>query len=178
MSKPDRTAASGLSPLLAGGIVLGILGFSAALGRRNAPDPSHPTIRRWYKRLDKPDFTPPDAVFGAVWPVLETGLAVGGYRLMRQPAAPRRNLSIALWLLNTAMIGGWTQIFFRERALGASTVASATMLATGTVYAATAGKVDRVAQATAIPFVAWLGFATLLAERIWQRNPTPRLPAR
>ena len=178
MSASDRTVAPGLSPLLAGGIVLGVLGLSAALGRRNAPDPSHPTIRRWYKRLDKPDFTPPDAVFGAVWPALETGLAVGGYRLMRQPAAPRRNLSIVLWLLNTAMIGGWTQIFFRERALGGSAVASATMLATGTAYAATAGKVDRVAQATAIPFVAWLGFATLLAERIWQRNPTPRLPAR
>jgi len=178
MSVPDRTAASGLSPFLAGGIVLGVLGLSAALGRRNAPDPSHPMIRRWYMRLDKPDFTPPDAVFGAVWPVLETGLAVGGYRLMRQPAAPRRNLSIALWLLNTALIGGWTQIFVRERALGGSAVASATMLVTGTAYAATAAKVDRVAQATAIPFVAWLGFAALLAERIWQRNPTPRLPAR
>ena len=74
MSTPDRPTASGLSPLLAGGIVLGVLGLSAVLGRRNAPDPSHPTIRRWYKRLDKPDFTPPDAVFGAVWPVLETGL--------------------------------------------------------------------------------------------------------
>jgi tryptophan-rich sensory protein len=178
MSAPDRTAAPGLSPLLAGGIVLGVLGLSAALGRRNAPDPSHPTIRHWYKRLDKPDFTPPDAVFAAVWPVLETELAVGGYRLMRRPAAPRRNLSIALWLLNTAMIGGWTQIFFRERALGGSAVASAAMLATGTAYAATTAKVDRAAQATAIPFVAWLGFATLLAERIWQRNPTPQMPAR
>lgn len=178
MSAPDRTAASGLSPLLAGGIVLGVLGLSAALGRRNAPGPSHPTIQRWYKRLDKLDFTPPDAVFGAVWPVLETGLAVGGYRVMREPVSPRRNLSIALWLLNTAMIGGWTQVFFRERALRGSAVASATMLATATAYAETAGKVDRVAQATAIPFVSWLGFATLLAEQIWQRNPMPRLPVR
>ncbi|WP_254602656.1 tryptophan-rich sensory protein, partial [Sphingomonas bacterium] len=54
-----------------------VLGASALLGRRNAPDPSHPAIRRWYARLHKPGFTPPDAAFGAVWPVLETGLAAG-----------------------------------------------------------------------------------------------------
>ncbi|RYZ95062.1 MAG: tryptophan-rich sensory protein, partial [Moraxellaceae bacterium] len=41
----------------------------------NAPDPSHPGTRRWYNRLDKPGFTPPDAVFGAVWPLLENILA-------------------------------------------------------------------------------------------------------
>ena len=62
----------GLSTWAAGGIAAGVLGLSALIGRRNAPDPSHPRIRRWYARLDKPGFTPPDMVFGAVWPVLET----------------------------------------------------------------------------------------------------------
>lgn len=171
MTQSERVSEAGLSPLLAGGIVCGVLGVSAVIGRRNAPDPSHPTIRRWYKRLDKPSFTPPDAVFGAVWPVLETGLAAGGYRLLRRPATPRRNAAVALWLLNTAMVDGWTQLFFHKRALGTSAVASGAMLATSGVYVAAAGKVDRVAQATAIPFAAWLGFATILAERIWQRNP-------
>ena len=57
-------------------------------------------------------------------------------------------------------------------------LADASTVPVGTRIDATAGKVDRGAQATAIPFVAWLGFATLLAERIWQRNPTLRLQAR
>ncbi|MEG8025392.1 hypothetical protein QP162_15075 [Sphingomonas aurantiaca] len=51
----------GLSRPVAALIVAGVLGTSAVLGRRNAPDPSHPKTRRWYKRLDKPDFTPPTA---------------------------------------------------------------------------------------------------------------------
>ena len=164
-------AAGGLSPLLAIGAVGVVLGASAVLGRRNAPDPSHPGIRRWYRRLDKPGFTPPDAAFGAVWPVLETGLAVGGYRLLRRPAGPARNTAVGLWLLNTAMVGGWTQLFFREKKLGASAAASGAMVASGAAYVATAARVDRPAAAVGVPFVAWLGFATLLAERIWRDNP-------
>jgi 2-polyprenyl-6-methoxyphenol hydroxylase-like FAD-dependent oxidoreductase/tryptophan-rich sensory protein len=169
--QPIAAATQGLSPLLALGAVGIVLGASALVGRRNAPDPSHPNIRRWYQRLDKPGFTPPDAAFGAVWPVLETGLAVGGYRLLRRPASGARNAAVGLWLVNTAMVGGWTQLFFRKKQLGASAAASGAMVATGVAYAAAAAKVDRPAAATAVPFVAWLGFATLLAERIWRDNP-------
>lgn len=162
----------GVSRPAAVAIVAAILGASALVGRRNAPDPSHPNVRRWYKGLDKPSYTPPDAVFGAVWPVLETGLAVGGYRLLRRPASRPRNLAVGLWLVNTAMVGGWTEIFFRKKALGPGAALSAAMIATGASYAAAAARVDRPAAATAVPFVAWLGFATLLAGRIWQRNDT------
>ena len=160
-----------ISPLVALGAVGLVLGGSALVGRRNAPDPSHPAIRRWYRRLDKPRFTPPDAAFGAAWPVLETGLAIGGYRLLRQPSGPVRNAAVGLWLLNTAMVGGWTELFFREKRLGASAAASGAMVATSAAYVATAAKVDRTAAAAAVPFVAWFGFATLLAERIWRDNP-------
>ena len=163
-------ARAGLSPLAAIATVTLVLGGSALLGRRNAPDPSHPGIRRWYRKLDKPGFTPPDAVFGAVWPMLESGLAVGGYRLLRQPASGSRDIAVGLWLLNTAMVGGWTELFFRKRALGSSAAASAAMIATGSGYVLAASKVDRPAAATAVPFVAWVGFATILAERIWARN--------
>jgi tryptophan-rich sensory protein len=160
-----------LSPLTALGVVGLALGASALLGRRNAPDRSHPAIRRWYRRLDKPGFTPPDAVFGAVWPVLETGLAVGGYRLLRQPSGGARNAAVGLWLLNSAMVGGWTELFFRRNDLRASAAMSGAMILSGAAYVAAAVKVDRPAAATALPFVAWLGFATLLAEQIRERNP-------
>lgn len=166
-----QTVSLGLSRPAAAVIVALVLGASAVLGRRNAPDTSHPGIRRWYRRLDKPDYTPPDGVFGAVWPVLETGLAIGGYRLLRRPSGPARNAAVGLWLLNTAMVGGWTELFFREKRLGASAAASGAMVATSAAFVSTAAKVDRPAAAAAAPFAAWLGFATLLAERIRRDNP-------
>ena len=164
------SAPKGLSPLAALGAVAVVMGASAVVAMRNSPDPLHPRIRRWYKRLDKPGFTPPDPVFGAVWPVLESGLAFGGYRLLRQSPSGSRNAAVGLWFVTTAMVGGWTQIFFGERMLGASAVASGVMLATGATYVASAAKVDKPAAAAAVPFVAWLGFATLLAEQVWRRN--------
>ena len=173
-SQPAGAAAAhqnGWSPAAALGLVGLLLGASAVLGRRNAPDRTHPTIRRWYQRLDKPEFTPPDAVFGAVWPALEAALAVGGYRLLRRPASVRRDAAVALWLANTAMIGGWSELFFRRKRLGASAAASGAMLASGAVLVATAARVDRTAAVTAVPYVGWLAFATLLAERIRRDNP-------
>lgn len=161
---------TGLSPWMAGGVAAAVLGLSALVGRRNAPDPSHPRIRHWYRRLDKPGFTPPDKVFGAVWPVLESLAAVGGYRLLRQPSSPRRDTAVALWLGNSAMIGGWTELFFRERRTGASTAAAGAMAIGTTALAATAWKVDRPASVSVMPLAAWLGFATLLAGEVWRRN--------
>ncbi|TCP29516.1 tryptophan-rich sensory protein [Sphingomonas sp. BK235] len=173
---PAAPAETGLSPLLALGTIAVVLGASALVGRRNAPDPSHPGIRRWYRDLDKPGYTPPDAVFGAVWLVLETGLAAGGYRLLRQPSGTARNAAVGLWLVNTAMVGGWTQLFFGEKRLGASAAASAAMVVTGASYVATAAKADRPAAALALPFVAWLGFAAVLADRIRRDSPRGRGP--
>lgn len=165
-----RAGSGAVSRVCSVAVVAAVLGVSAAVGRRNAPDPSHPQIRRWYRRLDKPSYTPADAAFGTVWPVLEAGLAVGAYRLLRKPPSRMRNAALGLWLLDTGMIGGWTQLFFRDRKLGPSAVASGAMIMGGAAYVAAAAKVDRAAAAVGVPFVGWLMFATLLAGRIWKRN--------
>ena len=44
------------------------------------------------------------------------------------------------------------------------------MIAVAGGYAAVAAKTDKVAAATALPLIGWLGFATLLAEEVWRRN--------
>lgn len=172
MRAATHRSPGGLSPAWALGTVAAVLGASAILARRNAPDPAHPAIRRWYRRLDKPGYTPPDPVFGAVWPVLESGLAYGGYRLLRRPSGRSRNAALGLWLVTAGMVGGWTELFFGRRQLGASAAAAGAMTASSAAYVAAAARVDRSAAAAALPLVGWLGFATLLAERIWHRNPS------
>lgn len=165
------TRSGGLRPWAAIGAVAGAIGLSAWLGTRHRPDPAgDPDTFRWYRGLDKPGFTPPDPVFGAVWPLLQTGLAWGGYRLFRQPSEPKRDLAAGLWLFNIAMIGGWSELFFGGRKLGPAAGAAAGMLASGTAYTLAAARVDRQAAATGVPFVAWLAFATVLAEEVWRRN--------
>jgi len=155
---------------MAGMIVVGVLGASAILGRRNAPEPGNPSVERWYRRIRKPDFTPPDPVFGAMWPALETAIAAGGYRLLRRPPTPERNVALALWLGTSAMIGGWTELFFRRHALAASSVAASGMAAASAAYVVTAARVDRAAAMAGVPLTAWLAFATVLTEGVRRRN--------
>ena len=161
---------AGLAPLVAGGIVAASLVLNSISGQLFSPSPDHPKTRRWYRRLDKPGFTPPGPVFAICWSAIELGLSYGGYRLLRRKASPPRNAAVGLWALNTALIGGWSALFFGRKALGPSALAAGAMMATGGAYAAVAAKVDRKAAATVLPFIAWVGFATMLAEEVWRRN--------
>jgi tryptophan-rich sensory protein len=170
------SAKSGASRLVAGAIVAGVLGASAILGRRNAPEPGNPSVERWYHRLRKPPFTPPDPIFGAVWPAFETGMAAGGYRLLRHGATADRNLALGLWLGTSAMIGGWTELFFRRHALAASTAAAGAMTAASAAYVVTSARVDRPAALAGVPLTAWLAFATVLANSVRRRNRQESAP--
>lgn len=160
----------GLSRLASAGLAIGAIGLVALLGRGSNPTPDHPRTRRWYKRLDKPAFTPPDAAFGIGWSLIETAQAAGGYRLLRHPSTPARNAALGLWALNQAAIAGWSAIFFGERRTGLGTAVAAGMAGTSAVQALTAARVDRKAAASTLPLVGWLCFATVLAEEVWRRN--------
>lgn len=156
--------------MLSAAVVLSSLALTAWSGQRFSPAPTHPRMRRWYRSLSKPGFTPPGAGFAAGWSAIELALAYGGYRLLRAPATPARNAAVGLWALNNALIAGWSALFFGRKELGVSTVAAAGMIATSTAYAAVADRTDRKAAMTALPLIGWLAFATLLAEEVWRRN--------
>ena len=146
------------------------MGVTAWSGMRFSPALTHPRTAWWYAKLDKPGYTPPGPVFGKGWGVIQLALSYGGFRLMRAKRTPDCDSALALWALNNLLIAGWSGLFFGRKALGPSALVSGGMIATACGYAAVASKTDRVAAATAAPLIAWLGFATLLAEEVWRRN--------
>lgn len=167
---PSPWMGAGFSPLVSGVVVAGAVALISWSGERFSPAPQHPRIRRWYRSLSKPGFTPPGPVFAFGWSLIEAALAYGGYRLLRKPSTPSRNAAVGLWAVNNALIAGWSALFFGKRALGVSTLTSAAMIGTAGAYAAVAARTDRPAALTAVPLIGWLGFATLLAEEVWRRN--------
>lgn len=160
----------GLSPLTAGLVAAGTVVGAVAIGSRTSPTPDHPRTRRWYKKLEQPSFNPPPPVYAAAWTGIQAGLAYGGYRLLRRPASSQRTLALTLWGINQVAIAGWSEIFFGQRAPGAGALAAGAMIGTSAGYVAAAAREDDVAAATGVPLVAWVAFATLLAEEVWRRN--------
>ncbi len=109
-------------------------------------------------------------MFPVVWTALDGALAVGAYRLARQPSTPGRNRALGLFAANVAMITGWSKLFFGRHELGAAALGSAAIAATATAYVAAARPVDRPTAATAVPLVAWVAFATVLSTTLWRMN--------
>jgi tryptophan-rich sensory protein len=140
------------------------------LSRSTSPTPDHPRVLLWYRTLRQPRFKPPDLAIPIAWALIETGLAVAAYRLLRKPSTPTRNRSLALLAGNVAAIGGWSRLFFGSRNLPASTVAAAAMVGTSAAYVAESRRTDEVAAAAGIPLTAWVAFATVLTAAIWRHN--------
>jgi len=88
----------------------------AALSDR--PSARNIGTRIWYALLRKPVFHPPQAAFPIVWSAIDSALALGAWRLARQPASRQRNRALGLLGANVAMIAGWSKLFFGKRRLG------------------------------------------------------------
>lgn len=161
MTRPSNS--NGISSPLAVAIAVGGVVGALLIGRRWSPGPEHPKTSRWYGRLEKPLYTPPSPAYPIAWTGIQAALAYSGYRVLRAEPSQARSAAIALWATNQAGIGGWSGIFFGQRAPGWGAIASAALGANATGYAAAAAKTDRLAGALAFPLVAWVGFATLLS---------------
>jgi benzodiazapine receptor len=155
---------------VAAGIASLALVVPLAMSRSTSPTPDHPKILLWYKTLNQPAFKPPDIAIPLGWTLIESGLAVAAYRLLRKKNDTDRNASLAWLAGNVVAIGAWSRLFFGRRNLPASTLAAAAMVGTGAAYVAVARPVDKVAAAAGVPLVVWVGLATVLTAAIWRRN--------
>jgi len=170
----DRSPAGseeGLSPTSAALVVGGALVVSGLVSRMYSPDPTHPGIRRWYKSLDKPPLTPPDFVFGAIWPVLLTGLGAGAYRLLRARSSPARDQAAALAALTLALVTTYSKITFGDRKLTRGVAESEILIASAAAYVARAAGVDRTAARLGTPLALWSVVGHLLTRGLRTRNP-------
>lgn len=169
----SRSGAKGLSPLWAGGLALGAVTLALLAGRRASPSPDHPRTRRWYRKLEKPGFTPPTLAYPIAWTGIQASLAYGGYRLLCADPSPRRTTALVFWTANQIGIAGWSEVFFGRRSPGWGTLASAALGTSAIAYVSAAGRTDKVAARLGGPLVVWVTFATLLSEEIWRRNEHP-----
>ena len=127
------------------------------------------TVRapQYYRRLDKPDWSPPPAVFGPVWSVLYLLIGVSAWLVARHGGGGG---PLRLWGVQLALNAAWTPLFFGLRRPG---VALAEIVATLLAIVATTAAFFRrraLAGVLLLPYLAWVGFATALNAAIWLRN--------
>ena len=124
----------------------------------------------WYGTIAKPWFTPPDWVFGPVWTTLFTMMAVAVWRVWRCGPSPRVRQALRLYAIQLALNGLWPLLFF---GLHRPDLALAEILVFAPMIAVTLvafWRLDRLAGALMVPYLAWASFATALNATIVAMN--------
>lgn len=130
-----------------------------------------PEIPTWYASLNKPSFTPPGWVFGPVWTTLYILMGISLFLVVRTGlgAAPVRQ-GVLLYSAQLALNFLWSALFFGMHAvfLGLLDILLLFVLIAATI--ASFLRISRPAAWLLVPYLCWVGFASLVNAMTWILN--------
>jgi len=124
----------------------------------------------WQNTLNKPFFAPPDWVFGPVWTVLFILMALALFLVWKCWPAENVKLAMGLFGLQLLLNVLWNYVFFGgHMILNGLNLIILLLVAIGATTAAFY-QVDKRAAYLMVPYLLWVGFATVLNAGIWWLN--------
>jgi tryptophan-rich sensory protein len=134
-----------------------------------------PRIDGWYRTIAKPVFNPPDWVFGPVWTVLFTMMALVLWQVARTPALTvqersAKRTALVAFAVQLVLNVGWSVAFFGFTSIAAGMVV-VVMLWAAILWSMLAARavIGRPAL-WFLPYLAWVSFAALLNASILALN--------
>jgi benzodiazapine receptor len=122
-----------------------------------------PEIPTWYAGLVKPFWTPPPFVFPIAWSVLYLLMAISLWRLWNLEApSSDRSKAITWFLIQLALNGLWSPVFFGWHGTKAALVIILALLFAIGATMLMAIRVDRFAAWLLAPYLAWVAYATTI----------------
>ncbi len=167
--KTAAPAGTGRQPYSAGVQVAALAGFLvaslvvAALGGLA----SAANVTGWYATADKAPWSPPNGVFGPVWTVLYTAMAVAAWLVWRK-RTNRTRPAMFVYALQLVLNLAWTPAFFAlypalgTAALWLGLVVILALIAAVAVTVLYFGPISRTAGLLLLPYISWLVFAASL----------------
>lgn len=128
------------------------------------------SVQTWYPTLAKPSWTPPDWLFGPIWAVLYTCMAVAAWLVWRKAGWGGARVALTLYAVQLVLNAAWSGLFFSLRSMP---VAFADISALWLVILATAvafRRHRRAAAALMAPYLVWIAYAAALNLAIWNMN--------
>jgi translocator protein len=157
------------SSITRGRSLLGLAGWVAlcfvapALGAFAMPD-------AWYASLHKPTWNPPGWVFGPVWTLLYSMMAVAAWLVSRRGGWAVQLVALSAFLVQLAFNAAWTPLFFglHRPDLAFADIVLLWLAILSTII--TFRRVHRGAAWLLLPYLAWVSFATVLNFTLWKMN--------
>lgn len=124
----------------------------------------------WYQELTRPSWNPPGWVFGPVWTLLYTLMAIAAWGVWKENGLRAHAVPLTLFGAQLALNGLWSWLFFGWQLPG---WAFAEILVLWAAIAATLQAFYRVKAWTGyllIPYLLWVSYAAALNGWIWWMN--------
>lgn len=130
-----------------------------------------PNLAPWYASLHKPEFNPPNYIFGPVWTALYVIMAFALWRILRLPRkTPGRGLAVAWFIVQLALNAAWSWAFFAAHSPLLGLIDVVPQLVAIIVTLVMFIRRDVLAGACLLPLTLWVAFASFLNYRIWALN--------
>lgn len=129
------------------------------------------SIPTWYASLARPEFSPPNWIFGPVWTTLYALMGFAAFLIWKRGIG-RKDVKVALglFLVQLVLNSLWSVIFFGWQNPGAALVEIVflwvAILATIIVFR----NISQLAAWLLVPYILWVSFAGFLNYSIWILN--------
>jgi translocator protein len=128
------------------------------------------SVGGWYQQLERPEWRPPDWIFGPVWTTLYAMMAVAAWLVWRRGRWTHARVPLALWLLQLLLNVGWSALFFGIREPGLAFYEIILLWLAIAATTASFWRWSKIGALIMIPYLAWVTFAAMLNYTIWQMN--------
>lgn len=140
-------------------IIGGISGFFTVQG-----------VKDWYLTLAKPNFTPPNYLFGPVWTFLYAFMGVAFFRILEKGKSVQKIKAIRIYLWQLFFNFCWSFLFFSQHQIGLALIDILILWLLILIMIIRFKKIDAFAGYSQIPYLLWVSFATALTAAIFILN--------
>lgn len=121
----------------------------------------------WYEGLAKPEWTPPNWIFGPVWSLIYLFIAFAGWLVWRS-----QGLGPALfwWFTQLILNALWSYFMFGQHDISTAMIDISALWLAIAAFMLASWRVNRFAVLLFVPYLAWVSFAAALNFAVLQMN--------
>jgi len=125
----------------------------------------------FYETLQQPAWAPSAAIFGPVWTVLYTLMAVAAFLVVRETGWRAALLPLAVYAVQLILNAAWTWLFFGWHLGGVAFLEILVLAAVIALNLVLFWRVSPAAGVLLLPYLGWVCFAAALTLALWRGNP-------
>jgi len=137
---------------------------TASTGAMFSPD-------EWYERLKKPSWQPPGWLFGPVWMVLYSMIAISGWLVWGAGPWEATLLALIVFAVQLVLNALWSYLFFGKHRPDLALIDVVALLASVLAMIVLFASLHSTAALMLVPYAMWVTFAMILNYTIVRLNP-------